>query len=111
MEWYFDNGVKKMLVIYQEEAIPAIADIISTMDYPGKMLIYVFSPCNYPYEDEFVEVLDRVELCALPAAIYNAYQKVLPKKKAVKLPEDESFYESKNEPESDPMGHQGLENS
>ena len=53
------------------------------------MLVYVFSPGNYPYEDEFVDVLDKVELCALPAAIYNAYRKVLPKKKVVKLPEAE----------------------
>lgn len=51
------------------------------------MLVYVFSPGNYPYEDEFVEVLDKVELCALPAAIYNAYRKVLPHKKVMRLPE------------------------
>lgn len=86
---FFDNGKKRMLVVYQEEAIPAIAELIASMDYPGRMLVYVFSPGNYPYEDEFVEVLDKVELCALPAAIYNAYRKVLPKKKVVKLPEAE----------------------
>ena len=78
-----------MLVIYHEEAIPAIAELIATMDYPGKMMVYVFSPGNYPYEDEFVDVRDKVELCALPAAIYNAYRKVLPRKKVVKLPEAE----------------------
>ena len=86
---YFDNGRKRMLVIYHEEAIPAIAELIATMDYPGKMMVYVFSPGNYPYEDEFVDVRDKVELCALPAAIYNAYRKVLPRKKVVKLPEAE----------------------
>lgn len=86
---FFDNGFKKMLVIFQEEAIPAITELIASMDYPGRMLVYVFSPGNYPYEDEFAEVLDKVELCALPAAIYNAYRKVLPKKKVVKLPEAE----------------------
>lgn len=86
---YFDDGKRRMLVVYQEEAIPAIAELIASMDYPGKMMVYVFSPGNYPYEDEFVEVLDKVELCALPAAIYNAYRKVLPRKKVVKLPEAE----------------------
>lgn len=86
---YFDDGKKRMLVIYQEEAIPAIAELIAAMNYPGKMMVYVFSPGNYPYEDEFVDVLYKVELCALPAAIYNAYRKVLPKKKVVKLPEAE----------------------
>ena len=86
---YFDDDKKRMLVVYREEAIPAIAELIAMMDYPGKMMVYVFSPSNYPYEEDFVDVLDKVELCALPAAIYNAYRKVLPKKKIVKLPEAE----------------------
>ena len=86
---YFNDGKKQMLVIYNEEAIPEFAKVISSMDYSGKMLVYVFSPNNYPFEDEFVDVLDKVELCALPAAIYNAYLKVLPKKKKVLLPEAE----------------------
>lgn len=86
---FFDNGKKRMLVVYREEAIPSIAELISSMDLPHKMLVYVFSPGNYPYEDEFAEVLDKVELCALPAAIYNAYLKVLPKKEVVILPEGE----------------------
>ena len=30
----------------------------------------------------FEDVLDKVELCALPDAIYKAYANVLPKKKA-----------------------------
>lgn len=30
---------------------------------------------------DFDEVTDKVTLCALPAAIYNAYMKVLPKRK------------------------------
>lgn len=86
---YFDNGKKRMLIIYQEEAIPAIVELIASMDYPGKMLVYVFSPNNYPYEDEFVDVIDKVELCAFPAAIYHAYRKVLPKMTVIKLPESE----------------------
>ena len=82
---YFSNGKKQMLVVFNEEAIPAIAELIASMEVKGKMLVYVFSPGNYPFEDEFVDVLDKVELCALPAAIYNAYMKVLPKKKTVLL--------------------------
>jgi adenine-specific DNA-methyltransferase len=78
---YFDNGEKRMLVVFKEEAIPAIAEEISKMEYSGRMMVYVFSPGNYAFEDEFVDVLDRVELCALPSAIYNAYLKVLPKKR------------------------------
>ena len=110
---FFDDDKKRMLVVYQEEAIPAIAELIASMDYPGRMLVYVFSPSNYPYEDEFVEVLDKVELCALPAAIYNAYRKVLPKKKVVKLPEaegDEDIVTPAVAEEENPSGVEGQLN-
>jgi adenine-specific DNA-methyltransferase len=49
--------------------------------------IYVFSPGRYAFTDNFREVEDKVELVALPAAIYDAYQKVLPKRRE-KLLED-----------------------
>ena len=78
---YFENNGKRMLVIYEEQAIPFIADIIKTMPEGEKIKVYVFSHGSYAYEDEFTEVLDRVRLCALPHAIYDAYQKVLPKRK------------------------------
>lgn len=78
---YFESKDKRMLVIYNELAVPTIADEIAKMDISGKVKIYVFAPGNYAYDDEFFEVQNKVELCALPAAIYNAYQKVLPKRK------------------------------
>ena len=85
---YFRNGKAHMLIIYREELIDEIAAEIKTMDF-GKMRlkIYVFSPGRYPFTDNFREVEDKVELVALPAAIYDAYQKVLPKRKE-KLFED-----------------------
>lgn len=78
----FNNGRKHMLIIYREELIDEIAEEIKTMDF-GKMRlkIYVFSPGRYAFNDNFREVEDKVELVALPAAIYDAYQKVLPKRK------------------------------
>lgn len=42
---------------------------------------------RYAYDDDFIEVADKVELCALPAAIYDAYQHVLPKRRPKFLPE------------------------
>lgn len=86
---YFNNGKAHMLIIYREELIDEIAAEIKTMDF-GKMRlkIYVFSPGRYPFTDNFSEVEDKVELVALPAAIYDAYQKVLPKRKE-KLFEEE----------------------
>ena len=70
-----------MLVIYREEAIDRLVEHIYGMNVEGKIIIYVFSPGEDPWEDSFEDVSDKVELCALPAAIYNAYRRILPKKK------------------------------
>ena len=85
---YFENNGQRMLVIYEEQAIPFIADIIKTMPEGEKIKVYVFSHGSYAYDDEFAEVADRVTLCALPQAIYDAYQKVLPKRKPKFLVDD-----------------------
>lgn len=85
---YFDDGQKQMLVIYREEVIDRLVELIYGMDVESKIKIYVFSPSEDPWKDSFEDVSDKVELCALPAAIYNAYRRILPKKKdAVVLPE------------------------
>ena len=86
---YFNDGRKHMLIIYREELIDEIAAEIKTLDFGGKMRlkIYVFSPGRYAFNDNFREVEEKVELVALPAAIYDAYQKVLPKRRE-KLLED-----------------------
>ena len=78
---YFDNGKKRMMIIYKEEAVPLLVDLIQKTDYEGMMRVYVFSPSEDPWEGEFEEVQDKVQLCALPQAIYNAYRRILPKKK------------------------------
>ena len=91
---YFNDGRKHMLIIYREELIDEIAAEIKTMDF-GKMRlkIYVFSPGRYAFNDNFREVEDKVELVALPAAIYDTYQKVLPKRKE-KLFDEEKAQET-----------------
>ena len=38
---------------------------------------------------DFYDVMDKVQLVALPAAIYDAYQKVLPKRKEKLFEEEE----------------------
>lgn len=89
---YFESNKGRMMVIYEERAIPFIASIIKSMPIENaeeeKIKIYVFSYGSYAYDDEFAEVADRVSLCALPQAIYDAYQKVLPKRKPKFLVEE-----------------------
>ena len=96
---YFDNGRKRMLVIYREEAVEQLARLIAQTDFNDKIKVYVFSPSEDPWEETFEEVADKVELCALPAAIYNAYRRVLPKQR------DEIIGagETEQEPQTDGM--------
>lgn len=99
----FSNNGRAMMVVYNEEAIPDIVDwLLEEHELPrighesednnsrkingnsreNKIKVYVFSPGAYAWDDDFAPVLDRVELCALPEAIYQAYKNVLPKKRA-----------------------------
>ena len=79
---YFAKDDKQMLILYREEYVPEIVEEIKAMDFgKGKLKIYLFSPGRYAFEDDFFEVQDKVQLVALPAAIYDAYQKVLPTRK------------------------------
>ena len=75
--WFGD-----ILIIYREEFAEEIAAEIAHMDLGDKKLkVYIFSPGRYAFDDVFEGVQDKVELVALPAAIYDAYKRVLPKRK------------------------------
>lgn len=98
---YFAEGGRSMLVIYDERAISAITEILETVEpSKEKIKVYVFSAGSYAYDDEFEEVADKVQLCALPDAIYQAYQKVLPKRRPKFLPEAMEEKERSNSPEN-----------
>jgi len=88
----FQKENQYLLIIYDEEVIDQIAEIIKNTVNKEKsqnpvFKIYVFSNGQYPYTEEFEEVLEWVTLCALPDAIYKAYQNVLPKKHRKQVPE------------------------
>lgn len=87
---YFSDGQKHMLVVYREEVVNELVEAIKTLELGKSMLkIYIFSPGRYAFDDDFYEVQDKVQLVALPAAIYDAYQRVLPKQKERLLVEAE----------------------
>lgn len=77
---YFTGNGKHILLILNENAIEYFVKEIKDFDSPAKFKVYVFSPGDYAYDDEFTDVADRVELCAVPSSVYNAYEKVLPKR-------------------------------
>ena len=89
---YFNDGKKQMLIIYREEAIDELVEVIYDMDVAQPIKVYVFSPSEDPWEGSFDDVSDKVELCALPQAIYNTYRRILPKKKdTVVMPEEDAL--------------------
>ena len=63
---------------YIEEGVTVLQQLILTKKSKKPVKVYVFSNGQYPYTEEFEEVLEQIILCALPDAIYKAYQNVLP---------------------------------
>ncbi len=78
---YFADEGKKMLIIYDERYVDEIVKMIEQIETDTKIKVYVFSPSEDPWEASFEPVIDKVELCALPQAIYNTYKRILPKRK------------------------------
>lgn len=91
---HFQDDCNEMLVIYEPRLIPYIVEELKVREMTELIKVYVFSEGQYAYNDDFKEVLDKVNLCALPEAIYQAYQKVLPKRKSL---EEISFEASESE--------------
>lgn len=100
----FSDGERAMMVVYNEEAIPDIVDWLQTapatdaltQSNTNAIKVYVFSPGAYAWDDDFAPVLDRVELCSLPEAIYQAYKNVLPQKRAQRSVEKPAQTKDKN---------------
>jgi adenine-specific DNA-methyltransferase len=88
----FQQGQLYLLVIYDEDVIEQMVEVIQSVvtadtDRNTNFKVYVFSNGQYPYSEEFEEVLPYITLCALPDAIYKAYQNVLPKRQRQQVPE------------------------
>lgn len=75
----FSQNGKTLMVVYDDMYIPKAVEVIKGLE--GDIKVYVFAEGQEPYREDFEDVLDRVVLCALPDAIYKAYQHVLPKQK------------------------------
>lgn len=80
---YFTDGViggSQMLVIYEPDAIPVIVKRIEQMTVveSNPIKVYVMAEGQYPYTEDFETVLSKVELRAMPHALYQAMRQVLP---------------------------------
>ena len=77
----FADGDKEMIIIYEPAVIKYIMEELKTWGQKEFIKIYVFSEGRYAYDDDFKDVIEKVTLCALPDAIYQAYRRVLPQRK------------------------------
>ncbi|WP_460674718.1 site-specific DNA-methyltransferase [Larkinella ripae] len=73
-----DLATQHVVIVYDEDAIADAVTIIQDLPHLNPVKVYVFAPGPYPYTDDFEDVLDRIELCALPEAIYQAFGRLLP---------------------------------
>lgn len=81
----FSAGNNEMIIIYEPAVIKYIVEELKVWDKKEFIKVYVFSEGRYAYDDDFKEVLRKVTLCALPDAIYQAYKRVLPRRKKAQL--------------------------
>lgn len=77
----FTDGDKEMLIVYEPAVIKYIVEEVKSWPPKELIKIYVFSEGRYAFDDDFKGIIDKVTLCALPDAIYQAYRRVLPKRK------------------------------
>lgn len=103
-KWYkaFADTKSQFIVIYDdlfiEDSIEIIKQLHAVKKNENPIKVYVFSNGQYPYTEDFEEVLESITLCALPDAIYKAYQNVLPKNKREVVPvlEEDAVGEEEN---------------
>ena len=82
----FSKNTREMIIIYQQEVIKFVVDSIKERDVRHSIKVYVCSPEQYAFDDDFAEVLDKVELCAMPDALLKAYNNILPERREGVLP-------------------------
>lgn len=101
---YFEQDGKRMLIIYREEYVPNLVNLIDRLDLPDgeRIKVYVFSPSEDPWAGEFEPVEDKITLCALPMAILNAYRRVLPKRREQVIYVDQETSKKPEVPASEP---------
>jgi adenine-specific DNA-methyltransferase len=97
---FHNNQEQYICIIYNdlkiEEAVEFLKQFIEEKNPEKNIKVYVFSNGQYPYTGDFEAVIERVELCALPDAIYKAYKHVIPvKNKMFKI--EEEIEQNKNE--------------
>jgi len=93
----FGNNLEQYIcIIYNdldiEKSVEYLKQFIELHNPQKNIKVYVFSNGQYPYTGDFDEIIERIELCALPNAIYKAYRHVVPlENKMFKIEENKNI--------------------
>ncbi len=81
----FGSEQAAVVVVFDEDAVEDAVAYVAGLPVPAGAeagrawcAVYVFAPGSYAYEEEFASVADRARVCALPEALYRAWQELLP---------------------------------
>ncbi len=75
---YFENG-RGLLLIYDSRIIPYVVNEIKRMTHINDPIqVYIFADGVYPYKEDFHDVIDKVNLVAMPGALLSALKFILP---------------------------------
>ena len=76
---YFEEGDRKVLLIYDTRSIPFIVSEIKAFNKLSEAIrVYVFADGIYPYTEDFKDVITKVDLIPMPGAMFQALKYVLP---------------------------------
>lgn len=79
---YFSDKAGEMLLIYDSRVIPfVVKEIEKNPPAERPIKVYIFADGAYPYNEDFKQVGNSVELIAMPFAINQVLNRILPEKK------------------------------
>jgi adenine-specific DNA-methyltransferase len=70
----YRNGSKYLGIVFYEDAISDFKNTIKKNKY--QISTYVFSLGDDPHEKQFIDVRDKVTLCAIPEVILRVYREI-----------------------------------
>ncbi len=94
---YFKEGERSMLIILDFTWIEKVGEELKSITVVQPVHAYVSCPGNYPFTEDFLEVIDKVELVPFPAQFLNVYNKVAPPMEDKPLEETEYILTKKED--------------
>lgn len=83
---YFEDGSRKVLMIYDSRVISYVVNEILLMsDLKDNVKVYIFADGVYPYTEDFKDILDKVNLVPMPGAMLTALKYILPDQNEIML--------------------------